>query len=319
LSRIAVLTSGGDAPGMNAAVRAVVRKCVCEGIEILGVERGFSGLVNREISVMNVGSVADVIHRGGTMLKTARCEDFYDYGVQEEAANYLRELNIHGLVVIGGDGSYRGAWALREWGINTVGLPGTIDNDLPLSDTTIGFDTALNTVTGAINNLRDTATSHERVYVLEVMGKDTGNLALMAGLAGGAETILVPEVEFNLEEVCRRLFRGMKRGKSHSIILVAEGAASAIEVGKEIKNRTGMETRVTILGHLQRGGVPTAFDRILASRMGARAVDLLKEGTGGGAVCMCGSELVFKSFEEIFSSPLSFDHRAYELAGILSI
>ena len=319
MKKIAVLTSGGDAPGMNAAVRAVVRKAIHEEIKVLGVERGFSGLVNGETRVMGARSVADTIHRGGTVLKTARSQDFLESSIQDKVADFLRQEKVEGIIVIGGDGSFKGARELEIRGIPAVGIPGTIDNDVPLSDTSIGYDTAINTVTDAINRLRDTATSHERVYVVEVMGKENGKIGLMAGLAGGAESILVPEVPCDLEEVCSRILRGVERGKEHSIIVVAEGAASAIEVGREVQEKTGMETRVTILGHLQRGGTPTARDRILASRMGAMAVELLDGGFGGGAICAQGEKLVQYEYEKVFNSGIKFREDIYNLSKELSI
>jgi len=319
LKRLALLTSGGDAPGMNPAIRAVVRKCIYHGIEVWGVKRGFSGLVNQDFRPMDLASVADIIHRGGTVLKTARCPEFYREKVQEETADILKKMQVDGLVVIGGDGSFRGAMALENKGIATVGIPGTIDNDIPRSEYTIGFDTALNTVTHAVNSLRDTATSHERVYVIEVMGRNNGNIALMAGLAGGAESIMVPEKPFNLDEISNRVMRGVSRGKAHNIIMVSEGAANAIEVGEEIRLKTGMDTRVTILGHIQRGGTPSAYDRIMASRMAALAVDLLKENRSGGAVCLSRGRLRLIKYSEIFSSECIFKDDIYDLAKILSI
>lgn len=319
MRKIAVLTSGGDAPGMNAAIRAVVRKSIYHRLEIFGVRRGFAGLINKEIQPMHLGSVADIIHRGGTILHTARSPEFLTQEGQKKALEFLQEEEIEGLIIIGGDGSFRGARALEEAGIRTVGVPATIDNDIPCTDYCIGFDTAVNTVTDAINRVRDTATSHERIYVIEVMGRNTGHIALTAGLAGGAESIIVPEVPFDLTEVCSRLRRGVQRGKLHSIILVAEGAASAMHVGEEIKRLTQMEVRVTILGHLQRGGTPTAFDRILASRMGAKAVDMLLEGQGNHAIGYIKGEIKAVPYEELFANKKEFSWEDYHLAGILAI
>ena len=250
---------------------------------------------------MKLGSVADIIHRGGTILRTARCPEFLTRDGQEKAFAFLREQKIDGLVVIGGDGSFRGAKVLEEAGFHTVGVPGTIDNDIPWTEYSIGFDTAVNTVTDAINKVRDTATSHERIYVIEVMGRHTGFIALQAGLAGGAESIIIPEAPYDLSEVCSRLMRGAKRGKLHSVILVAEGAASAISVGKEIEKILQVEVRVTILGHLQRGGTPTAFDRVLASRLSAKAVDLLMEGKSGCMIGLWKGEIKATPYDEIFS------------------
>ncbi|RJX25783.1 MAG: 6-phosphofructokinase [Dethiobacter sp.] len=319
MKKIAVLTSGGDAPGMNAAIRAVVRKSIYHRLKIYGVRRGFVGLINREMHPMQLSSVADIIHRGGTILHTARSPEFLTKEGQKKAIEFLQEEKVEGIVIIGGDGSFRGARVLEEAGFNTVGVPATIDNDIPCTDFCIGFDTAVNTVTDAINKVRDTATSHERTYVIEVMGRNTGHIALIAGLAGGAESIIVPEAPFDLAEVCSRLMRGVQRGKLHSIILVAEGAASAMHVGDEIKRLTQLEVRVIILGHLQRGGTPTAFDRILASRLGAKAVDLLLEGQGDHAIGYCKGEIKAVPYDELFKNKKEFSWDDYQLASILAI
>ncbi len=241
MGRLGVLTSGGDAPGMNAAIRAVVRKSIYYNIQVFGIQRGFSGLINGEFIPMGLSSVADIIHRGGTILRTARCPEFVTEEGQGKALKAIKEYNLEGLIIIGGDGSFRGGMALANTGkIKVIGIPGTIDNDIYGTDVSIGFDTAMNTITDAINKLRDTATSHERVFVLEVMGRDTGFLALHAGLAGGAESILVPEIDYDIQKVCDRILRGHKRGKLHSIILVAEGAASGLATGEAIKKCTNM-------------------------------------------------------------------------------
>jgi 6-phosphofructokinase 1 len=319
MRRIGVLTSGGDAPGMNAAVRAVVRKAIFHGLEVVGFRRGYHGLVYGEYTPMQLGSVADIIHRGGTVLLTARAPEFLEPEGRRMAQQVLRECGIDGLVVIGGDGSFRGAAALEEAGVRTVGVPGTIDNDIAFTDYSVGFDTAVYNVTDAVNKVRDTATSHERVYVIEVMGRSSGHIALAAGLAGGAESILVPEVPYDINEVCERLQRGVKRGKLHSIILVAEGAGSALIVGEEIKKRTNADIRVTILGHLQRGGSPTAFDRILASRLGAAAVDLLLSGCHGQMVGLVGKDVRATTFKEALAEKKIFPEELYQLATILAI
>ena len=319
MKKIAVLTSGGDAPGMNAAIRAVVRKSIYHGLEIYGVRRGFAGLINREANPMQLGSVADIIHRGGTILHTARSPEFLTPEGQEKAVKFLKDEKIEGLIIIGGDGSFKGAKVLGEAGFLAVGVPATIDNDIPCTDFCIGFDTTVNTVTDAINKVRDTATSHERTHVIEVMGRNAGYIALAAGLAGGAESIIIPEVPFDIAEVCRRLMRGVQRGKLHSVILVAEGAASAMHVADEIKKITQQEVRVAILGHLQRGGTPTAFDRILASRMGPKAVDLLLEGKGNYLVGYFKGEIKAIPFDEMFTSSKEFSWSDYQLAGILAI
>lgn len=320
MRRIALLTSGGDAPGMNAAIRAVVRKAIYHGLEVIGVRRGFSGLIHGEFVEMNLSSVADIIHRGGTILRTARSEEFKTSAGRATAARNLRERGIEGLIVIGGDGSFRGATLLsQEHGINVIGIPATIDNDIPCTDYSIGFDTAVNNVVDAINKIRDTATSHERTYVIEVMGRRSGFIALEAGLAGGAESILIPEIPYDLDEVCAKLIRGYKRGKLHSIIIVAEGAASGLEIGRIIREKTGFETRVTILGHLQRGGTPTAFDRTIGSRMGARAVELLMAGESNKMVGIVHGEIVTVDINFALEQQRTIDRDLYELASILAI
>ncbi|MCL6634748.1 MAG: 6-phosphofructokinase [Peptococcaceae bacterium] len=320
MQRIALLTSGGDAPGMNACIRAVVRKAIYHGMEVIGIKRGYNGFIEADMGPMNLSSVADIIHRGGTILHTARSDAFLTAEGRARAFENVRRFNIQGLVVIGGDGSFRGAVTFhREYGLPVAGVPATIDNDIPGTDWTIGFDTAVNNVVDAINKIRDTATSHERTFILEVMGRHYGFIALAAGLAGGAESILIPEKPFNYDEICDRLMRGYRRGKLHSVIVVAEGAASGLEVGRQIKERTGFDTKVTILGHLQRGGSPTARDRILASRLGARAVELLMEGEAGKMAGIQAGRLVSPGIEEALSQTRSIDLDMYNLAGVLSI
>ncbi|MBF7081894.1 6-phosphofructokinase [Desulfallas sp. Bu1-1] len=320
MQRIAVLTSGGDSPGMNAAIRAVVRKAIYHGLEVIGIQRGFSGFIEADMGPMNLGSVADIIHRGGTILRTARSEEFKTSRGRARAFENVERYGIQGLVVIGGDGSFRGAEIFHnEYNIPVIGVPGTIDNDISGTEYSIGFDTAINTVVEAINKIRDTATSHERTFILEVMGRESGYIALMAGLAGGAESILIPELNFSINDVCEKLYRGYKRGKLHSIIVVAEGAASGIDISKQIKEQTGLETKVTILGHLQRGGTPTAFDRILASRMGAKAVELLMSSYVKHMVGMVEGRIVAAPLEAAFEEKKPIDLEVYNLAGILSI
>lgn len=319
MKKIGILTSGGDAPGMNAAIRAVVRKAIYHGLEVAGIQRGYAGLMKGEIQDLHIGSVADIIHRGGTILRTARSEEFKTAEGQDQAVAMLQKHGIDALVVIGGDGSFRGLQALHRRGIRTVGIPGTIDNDIPGTDMSLGFDTSINTVVDAINKIRDTATSHERTYVIEVMGRRAGWIALMAGLAGGAESILIPEIPFDINDVCRKLMRGHERGKLHSIILVAEGAGHGFDIGKQIEEKTGFETRVTVLGHIQRGGTPTAYDRILASRMGAKAVDVLLAGETNKMIGIVANEVVAVDLDEALSQKKEIDTEIYELAGILSI
>ncbi len=319
MKRIGVLTSGGDAPGMNAAVRAVVRKGIFHDLEVFGIYHGYQGLIEGEIKQLGLGSVGDIIHRGGTILHTARCPEFKTEEGQLKAIEQLNKLGIEGIVIIGGDGSYRGAQALTEKGYPCIGVPGTIDNDIPCTEFTIGFDTALNTVIDAIDKIRDTASSHERTYVIEVMGRDAGDIALWSGLAGGAETILCPEYEYNMEELISKLNRGHNRGKKHSIIIVAEGVGSGVDIAKEIEMKTGFETRVTVLGHVQRGGSPTARDRVLASRLGARAVELLLEGKGGRAVGIERNQLVDYDIIEALKKRHTIDRKMYDLSAELSI
>lgn len=319
MKRLGVLTSGGDAPGMNAAIRAVVRKAIYHNVEVVGIRRGFLGLIHGDLVDMEIGSVADIIHRGGTILRTARAPEFLHKSVQEKAIANIRANHLDGLVIIGGDGSLRGAKVLSEAGIKTVGVPGTIDNDIAGTDYSIGYDTAVNNVVDAINKIRDTATSHERVYVIEVMGRESGLIALSAGLAGGAESILVPEIPFDINEICERLQRGVLRGKLHSIILVAEGAASALEIGEQIKQRTNSEVRITILGHLQRGGTPTAKDRLIASRLGASAVDLLLTGDHSKMVSLVYGEIKATLYSDVLSQKKSLPWELYNLATVLAI
>lgn len=319
MKRLAVLTSGGDAPGMNAAIRAVVRKAVYHQCEVWGAYRGYNGLINDDMVQMDLGSVGDIIHRGGTILYSARSEEFQTESGQDKACEHLRRRGIDGVIVIGGDGTFRGSEKLADRGIRTIGVPGTIDNDIAGTDFTIGFDTAVNTAINAIDKIRDTATSHERTYVIEVMGRDAGDIALWAGLADGAESILIPEAQFEMTKLVERLERGRKRGKKHSIIIVAEGVGSGVAIGEKIKELTGYETRVTVLGHIQRGGSPTALDRVLASRMGAKAVDLLLAGEQRKMVGIRSNRLVGISIPEALSQKHEIDMEMYELAGILAI
>ncbi|MBD1380097.1 6-phosphofructokinase [Metabacillus arenae] len=319
MKRIGVLTSGGDSPGMNAAVRAVVRKAIYHNVEVYGVYGGYTGLIAGNIEKLELGSVGDIIHRGGTKLYTARCPEFKTVEGRQKGIKQLKEHGIEGLVVVGGDGSYMGAKKLTEHGFPCIGVPGTIDNDIPGTDFTIGFDTALNTVIDAIDKIRDTATSHERTYVIEVMGRHAGDLALWSGLAGGAETILIPEADYDMDEIISRLKRGHERGKKHSIIIVAEGVGSGVEFGKKIEEATQLETRVSVLGHIQRGGSPTAADRVLASRLGAYAVELLLEGKGGRCVGIQNNKLVDHDILEILEQKHTVDQSMYLLSKELSI
>lgn len=320
MRRIGILTSGGDAPGMNAAIRAVVRKGLYHGYDVLGIKRGFAGLIDGDIESFSLGSVADVIQTGGTVLLTARSQEFFTPEGRAEAFASIQRAGIDFLVVVGGDGSFKGALTFhKETGLPVVCIPATIDNDIPGTDYAIGFDTAVNNVVDAINKIRDTATSHERTFVVEVMGRNSGFIALTAGLAGGAESILIPEFPFDLDAVCRRLLRGVRRGKLHSIIIVAEGAGSAAEVAREIKSRTGFDTKITILGHIQRGGTPTAFDRVMASVMGARAVELFMNGERSAAISVVNGKLDHQDLAPMLESDKRIDEELYRLAEVLAI
>ena len=320
MNTIGVLTSGGDAPGMNAAIRAVVRTAVYYGMKIMGIRRGYNGLIRGDIIEMNVSSVGDIVHRGGTILHTARCEEFKTAEGQKKGIAQLKRFGIEGLVVIGGDGSFRGAQALSRQGIPTVGLPGTIDNDISCTEYTIGFDTAVNTVLDAINKIRDTMASHERANIIEVMGRQSGDIALYAGIGGGAEHILVPEKPVDLDDGIERIIEGKKRGKNSHIVILAEGMdITALQVQRVIEERAGVETRSTVLGHIQRGGNPSAFDRVLASRMGSRAVELLKDNIGNRIVSIRSNKIVDDDIEDALSMPPRFDDDLYQLSRVLSI
>lgn len=316
--RIGVLTSGGDAPGMNAAVRAVVRRGISLGLDVTGIRFGYDGLLDGDFVPLKVESVGDIIHRGGTILHTARSDRFMEAEGVDLGAARLKGAAIGGLVVIGGDGSFRGMVELCKRGVRAVGVPGTIDNDLSFTDYTIGFDTAVNTGVEAVNRLRDTATSHERVFVVETMGRHEGHLALAVGVAGGAETILIPELPVRIEETCQKLRIGLERGKVHSIIIVAEGAGSGFDVARQIENCLGLELRVTVLGHVQRGGTPTAFDRLIASRMGAKAVDLLVAGESNLMVGISGTRVIATPMPQVLSTKRPIDMDMYNLAQDLA-
>lgn len=315
---IAVLTSGGDSQGMNAAVRAVVRSALYHGLDVYAVQRGYYGLIHDDIRKMDLRSVGDIIQRGGTILQTARCMEFKTEEGQKLGAQNLHKRGIDGLVVIGGDGSYQGANQLGKLGIKTMGLPGTIDNDIPFTDFTIGFDTAVSIVVDAINKLRDTMTSHERSSVVEVMGRHCGDIALYAGLASGAETILVPEVRFDINQVASRMQEGLHHGKRHSIIVVAEGAGKGEDVAKQLAEKVKIEPRVTVLGHIQRGGTPTHNDRILASRLGDFAVRRLIEGDSCKGCGIVKGELVATDIDKVTQTKKQFNMELYELAQRLS-
>lgn len=332
MDKIGVLTSGGDAPGMNPAIRSVVRTALYSNLEVVGIKRGYWGLIEGEFVDMDRSSVADIIYRGGTILLSGRCDEFKTDEGMEKGLENMKKEGIDGLVVIGGDGSLRGVRDIHnKLGMPAIGIPGTIDNDLACTDYTIGFDTAMNTILEAINKIRDTATSHERTFVVETMGREDGILTLMAGLAGGAESILIPEVDFKIEDVCEKIQQGYNRGKLHSIILVAEGVggdfktnrdlneSKAFVLGQEIQKRTDMETRVIVLGHLQRGGRPSAQDRIIASQMGAKAVELLIDGQSNKMVSFKDNKLSVCDVDDALTGENPIDFDIYNLAHILSL
>lgn len=319
MKNIGVLTSGGDSPGMNAAIRAIVRTAAFYGVHIYGISYGYKGIYEQKIRELNVYSVADIIQRGGTILYSARCEEMLDPGGTERAAELLGGNAIDSLIVIGGDGSYRGALALSQLGINVMTLPGTIDNDIACTDFSIGFDTALNTAIDAISKIRDTSHSHNRVNVVEVMGRRSGNIALYAGLAGGAENIVVPEIPYNIDKICEKMLYGKDRGKLHSIIVFAEGAGDIDTFCREIEDKSMVTTRKTTLGYIQRGGSPSAFDRVLASRMGAMAVDLLVAGDKNKAVCYKNNEYISADLGSALNMKYNFNTEVYDLAMRLSL
>ena len=317
---LAVLTSGGDAPGMNAAVRAVVRAGIHRGFKVYGVYRGYHGLLRGEVQELNLRSVSDIIGRGGTMLFTARSKRFITREGQEEAAAFCKSLDIEGLVVIGGDGSFKGARALSNLGIPCVAIPGTIDNDIACSDYTIGFDTAMNTAIDMVDRIRDTAQSHDRCSLVEVMGRRCGDIALQTGIACGATSILVPEMEHDIErDVIARIYEQKATGKKHFIVVVAEGVGGVEDLAKYIEKRTGIESRATILGHVQRGGSPTLRDRVMATAMGVEAVNLLEKGIGNRVVAYKDGEIVNYDITEALDMERVFDRKLYDVALEASI
>ena len=318
INTIGVLTSGGDAPGMNAAIRAVVRQALSKGKKVKGIKRGYAGLLNEEIIDMNGQSVSDTISRGGTILQTARCMEFTTPEGQQKGAEICKKHGIDAIVVIGGDGSFKGAQKLAALGINTIGLPGTIDLDIACTDYTIGFDTAVNTAMEAIDKVRDTSTSHERCSIIEVMGRGAGHIALWCGLANGAEEILLPEkYDYDEQRLIDQVVNARKNGKQHYIIVNAEGIGHSYGLAKKIEEATGIETRATILGHLQRGGSPTARDRVYASVMGAYAIDCIEKGKKNRLIGYKEGHVYDVDIEEAFQMTKSIDDYEYEVAGIL--
>lgn len=320
IKTIGVLTSGGDAPGMNAAIRAVVRTAISRGLNVQGIRRGYHGLLKEEIISLNARDVSDTIQRGGTILQTARCKAMRTEEGQRKAAGILKKYGIEGLVVIGGDGSFAGAQKLSNLGINTIGIPGTIDLDIDCTEYTIGFDTAVNTAMEAIDKVRDTSTSHERCSIIEVMGRDAGYLALWCGIANGAEQILLPEEhDYDEQQIINNIMENRKRGKKHYIIINAEGIGDSMNMAKRIEEATGMETRATILGHMQRGGSPTCKDRVYASIMGAKAVELLCEGKTNRVVGYKHGEYIDFDINEALNMKKVIPEYQYKIAKDLSI
>lgn len=320
IKTIGVLTSGGDAPGMNATIRSVVRTAVARGLKVMGIRKGYNGLIHGDIFEMSPRSVSDTIQRGGTILQTARCPEFITEEGQKKGAQICKVFGIDGLIVIGGDGSFQGAEKLANLGINTIGIPGTIDLDIACTDYTIGFDTAVNTAMEAINKIRDTSTSHERCSIVEVMGRNAGYIALWCGITNGAEMVLIPEKERpSDEEIIREILQNKQRGKKHFLIIVAEGVGGSQELAVKIEKLTGIETRATILGYLQRGGSPSAVDRLHASMMGALAVDLLCEGKSNRVIAYKDGQYVDYDINEALKMTKTVDERMYEVAKILSI
>ena len=318
MKRIGILTSGGDAPGMNAAIRAVTRRAIDKGLEVFGINYGYAGLVAGDIFPLTSEDVSDRIQRGGTFLYSARYPEFAQVEGQLKGIEQLKKFGIEALVVIGGDGSYHGALRLTEHGYNAIGLPGTIDNDIPYTDFTIGFDTAVSTAVDAIDKLHDTASSHERTFVVEVMGRGAGDVALWAGVAGGAQKIIVPERDFDIKEIAQEVKEGRENGNKNMIIVLAEGVMGADEFKKELDKYGDFDTRATVLGHVQRGGSPTVKDRVLASKMGAYAVDLLLDGKGGLAVGIENNKITSHDILDLFDSKHKPDLSLYDLNESLS-
>ncbi len=319
IKKIGLLTSGGDAPGMNAAVRAVVRTAIYSGIKVLGFERGYQGLLDNSYYEMNTTSVSDIIHRGGTILKTARSESFKTSEGQKYASFILEKNEVDALVVIGGDGSFRGAHELSKFGVKIIGIPGTIDNDIYGTDYTIGFDTAVDTVVSAINKIRDTASSHERTFVVECMGRDSGWIALTAGLAGGAEDVLIPEQEFSYQDCAEKLKAGFKRGKAHGIIVLSEGVENSDIFSKTLEKHLGMSVNRTVLGHIQRGGQPSSFDKVMASKMGYWAIEELLRSREDHMIGVKGGEKVLVPFKDIFHNKKDIDPVLLDMTNILNL
>lgn len=320
IKTIGVLTSGGDAPGMNAAVRAVVRTAVTEGCNVKGIQKGYAGLLEEEIIDLNAGSVSDILNKGGTFLYTARCKEFMTREGQMKGAEICRKHGIDGIVVIGGDGSFRGAQKLASFGINTIGVPGTIDLDISCTDYTIGFDTAVNTAMDAIDKVRDTSTSHERCSIIEVMGRNAGYIALWCQMANGADGILIPEKEaFNEQDLIDSIMHNRSKGKTHHVIINAEGVGHTNRLARRIEAATGIETRATVLGHIQRGGSPTARDRVTAATMGGYAIDLLHRGETNRVICLKGGNYVDFDIDEGLAMEKTINEYQFLISRLMSM
>lgn len=319
MKTIAILTSGGDAPGMNAVIRSVVRTAIYNDLKVLAIKEGYNGLIKGDIETMTLSSVADIIHRGGTILRTARSEEFMTEEGMTQALDVIKKFKIDAIVVLGGDGTFRGARELAKRGIKVIGIPCTIDNDLGYTDYTIGFLTAVETAVSAISKLRDTSESHGRAIVLQVMGRNCGDIALYSGIAGGAESIVVPEVKLDIDAIINKIKNGKKRGKKHHIIVAAEGALDAYELEKIIEEKSGIETRVTVLGYVQRGGVPTVQDRILASDFGYDAVNLLISGKSGLVLGYKNGKIIELDIDKALEAKKEFNKDLLKMVDILSI
>lgn len=319
MKKIGILSSGGDAPGMNAIIRSAVRVGISKNYEIVGIYRGFKGLLEEDFVSLNLSSVADIIQRGGTFLESARCEEFKKNEVQEKAIKILKKHNIEHLIILGGDGSLAGGLSLQEKGLSVIGIPCTIDNDIGSTDLSIGFTTAVETVSDAITKLRDTSFSHGRANIIEVMGRECGDIALYSGLASGAESILVPEIPFTVEEVAKKIERGKRRGKRHHIIIMAEGVGNSHEFKESLEKLTKTEVRLTILGYVQRGGSPSVVDRCLGTQMGSKAIDLISEERTGRMICYCCGNVLSKDLEKALIEEKKINKKIYEIAGKVSI
>lgn len=317
--KIGLITSGGDCPGMNSAIRAVVRTALYNGIEVLGFLKGYKGILEKYVIPLGTLEVSGIMQKGGTILQTARCPQFLEEEYQIKAAKNIKELGIDGMVVIGGEGSLKGAIALERQGIKCLGIPGSIDNDIPFTDMAIGVDTALNTILRAIDSIKDTASSHDRAFIIEVMGRHCGYLAVVAGITCGAEYTLIPESPINIEKIAQSLKKRYEEGRTNAIIIVAEGAGSANDVANQLKDKIGFEIRISVLGHIQRGGSPTAFDRLLASRLGRSAVELLIEGKHSVMVGLQNSKIIATPLTDVATVKKKLDRDFLSLALMLGI